>query len=191
MNPKAAGDSGFNEGDYVYVDANPDDRPYVGWKLNDDFRARAFRCLVRVKFNPSLPYGMTIMKHTGWIGTERTVRAHENRVDGRALSESTGYQSNYRYGSHQSITRSWMMPMHQTDTLFHKATGAMKFVFGFAVDNHGVNTVPKETLVRITRAEAGGEGGVGRWQPATTGSSPGTESAAMRKYLAGGYIEAR
>jgi nitrate reductase alpha subunit len=191
MSPIAAMDSGFNEGDYVYVDANPDDRPYVGWKLNDGFRAKAFRCLVRVKFNPSLPYGMTIMKHTGWVATERTVRAHETRADGRALSESTGYQSNYRYGSHQSITRSWMMPMHQTDSLFHKATGAMKFVFGFAVDNHGVNTVPKETLVRITRAEAGGEDGVGVWRPATTGNSPGTESVAMRKYLAGGYVEER
>jgi nitrate reductase alpha subunit len=188
MNPKAAKDSGFNEGDYVYVDANPADRPYVGWKMNGGFRARAFRCLVRLKLNPSLPYGMTIMKHTGWIGTERTVKAHETRADGRALAKDTGFQSNYRYGSHQSITRSWLMPMHQTDTLFHKATGAMKFVFGFAVDNHGVNTVPKETLIRITKAEAGGLHGVGIWQPATTGHSPGTESEEMRKYLAGGFI---
>ncbi|MEE8342334.1 MAG: molybdopterin-dependent oxidoreductase [Gammaproteobacteria bacterium] len=189
MNPQAAKDNGFNEGDYVYVDANPADRPYVGWKLNDSFRARAFRCLVRIKFNPSLPYGMTIMKHTGWIGTERTVKAHEGRADGRALAKDTGYQSNYRYGSHQSITRSWLMPMHQTDTLFHKATGAMKFVFGFAVDNHGVNTVPKETLIRITKAEDGGLHGKGVWQPATTGHSPGTESEEMRKYLAGGFIK--
>lgn len=188
MNPKAAKDSGFNEGDYVYVDANPADRPYVGWEMNRGFRARAFRCLVRLKLNPSLPYGMTIMKHTGWIGTERTVKAHETRADGRALAKDTGFQSNYRYGSHQSITRSWLMPMHQTDTLFHKATGAMKFVFGFAVDNHGVNTVPKETLIRITKAEAGGLHGVGIWQPATTGHSPGTESEEMRKYLAGGFI---
>jgi nitrate reductase alpha subunit len=189
MNPKAAKDSGFNEGDYVYVDANPADRPYVGWKMNGEFRARAFRCLVRLKLNPSLPYGMTIMKHTGWIGTERTVKAHETRADGRALAKDTGFQSNYRYGSHQSITRSWLMPMHQTDTLFHKATGAMKFVFGFAVDNHGVNTVPKETLIRITKAEAGGLHGVGVWQPATTGHSPGTESEEMRKYLVGGFTK--
>lgn len=189
MNPQAAKDSGFNEGDYVYVDANPDDRPYVGWKLNDDFRSRAFRCLVRLKLNPSLPYEMTIMKHTGWIGTERTVKAHETRADGRALAKDTGYQSNYRYGSHQSITRSWLMPMHQTDTLFHKAAGAMKFVFGFAVDNHGVNTVPKETLIRITKAESGGLKGVGIWKPATTGHSPGTESAEMRKYISGSFIK--
>ena len=131
---------------------------------------------------------MTIMKHTGWIGTERTVKAHESRPDGRALAKDTGYQSSYRYGSHQSITRSWLMPMHQTDSLFHKDTGGMNFVFGFAVDNHGVNTVPKETLIRITKAEAGGLNGVGVWQPATSGHSPGAESDAMRKYLAGGFI---
>lgn len=184
MNPQAAKDSGFNEGDYVHVDSNPVDRPYIGYQ-EDAARGKAFRCMVRVKFNQSLPYGMTIMKHTGWIATERTVKAHETRADGRALAADTGYQSNYRYGSHQSITRSWLPPMHQTDTLFHKKTGAMGFVFGFAIDNHGVNTVPKETLVRIVKAEDGGLGGRGIWKPATTGTTPGAESEDMLKYIAG------
>ena len=184
MNPQAAKDSGFNEGDYVHVDSNPVDRPYIGYQ-EDAARGKAFRCMVRVKFNHSLPYGMTIMKHTGWIATERTVKAHETRADGRALAADTGYQSNYRYGSHQSITRSWLPPMHQTDTLFHKKTGAMGFVFGFAIDNHGVNTVPKETLVRIVKAEDGGLGGRGIWKPATTGTTPGAESEDMLKYIAG------
>ena len=183
MNPLAAKDMGLHEGDYVYVDANPADRPFIG--ADDDPRQKTFRCMVRVKFNNSLPYHMTIMKHTGWIGTERTVKGHETRKDGRALAKDTGYQASYRYGSHQSITRSWLMPMHQTDTLFHKKTGAMGFVFGFAVDNHGVNTVPKETLVRIVKAEAGGIGGKGQWQPGTHGRSPGSESAEMQRYLAG------
>jgi nitrate reductase alpha subunit len=128
---------------------------------------------------------MTIMKHTGWIATERTVKAHKQRPDGRALAADTGYQASYRYGSHQSITRSWLMPMHQTDSLFHKDTGAMRFVFGFAVDNHGVNTVPKETLIRIVKAESGGLNGVGTWRPATTGMSPGVESEKMQRYLRG------
>ena len=190
MNPQAAADLGLTEGDYVWVDANPADRPFVGASAGGA-RAKAFRCMVRLKLNPSLPYTMTIMKHTGWIATERTVKAHETRPDGMALSPETGYQSNYRYGSHQSITRSWLPPMHQTDTLFHKKTGAMGFTFGFAVDNHGVNTVPKETLVRITKAEAGGLGGVGAWEPATTGRTPGAESAAMLAYLRGELTEVR
>ncbi len=75
--------------------------------------------------------------------------------------------------------------MHQTDTLFHKQTGSVGYVFGFAIDNHGVNTVPKETLVRIVKAESGGEGGKGLWYGAETGRSPGNVDETMRRYLAG------
>lgn len=187
MNPAAARDLGLNEGDYVHVDANPEDRPFAGWR-DDPERAKAFRCMVRLKLNPSLPYGMTIMKHTGWIATERTVKAHESRADGRALAADTGYQASYRYGSHQSITRSWLPPMHQTDSLFHKRTGSMGFTFGFDVDNHGVNTVPKETLIRIVKAEDGGLGGKGVWHHAASGRSPGAESQEMQSYLSGNFI---
>ena len=141
--------------------------------------------MVRVKINGGLPYNFTILKHTGWIATPRTVKAHESRDDGRALAEGTGYQASYRYGSHQSITRGWLPPMHQTDDLFHKKAGAMAFVFGFDVDNHAVNTVPKETLVRITKAEPGGIGGEGVWRPATTAWGPTGETEVNRRYLAG------
>jgi nitrate reductase alpha subunit len=128
------------------------------------------------------------MKHTGWIATERSVKAHESRPDGRALAAETGYQASYRYGSHQSITRNWLMPMHQTDTLFHKKTGTMAFTFGFDVDNHAVNTVPKETLIRITKAEEGGIGGVGVWKPAASGYSPGEGTPQNQRYLTGAYV---
>lgn len=185
MNPQAAMDAGLKEGDYVFVDANPADRPYRGWK-EGDFRYRAFRCMVRVKFNHALPYHFTILKHTGWIASERSVRAHESRADGRALAEGTGYQASYRYGSHQSITRNFLPPMHQTDTLFHKKTGGMGFGFGFDVDNHAINTVPKETLIRVTKAEDGGIGGVGAWKPGTSGFGPMGDSPVNEAYLAGG-----
>jgi nitrate reductase alpha subunit len=188
INPQAARDAGLNEGDYVWVDANDLDRPYIGWKEDTGPRHKAFRCMVRVKFNPGLPYNFTIMKHTGWIASERSVLAHETRPDGRALAAGTGYQASYRYGSHQSITRNWMMPMHQTDTLFHKKTGGMGFVFGFDVDNHAINTVPKETLIRITKAEDGGLGGVGVWKPGQSGYSPGSSNAQNDRYLTGGFV---
>lgn len=188
VNPQAAKDLGIEDGDYVHVDADPRDRPFAGWQAGD-FRYRAFRCLLRVKYNPGLPYNFTIMKHTGWIATERTVRAHETRPDKLALAEETGYQSSYRYGSHQSITRGWLPPMHQTDSLFHKKTGAMGFVFGFAIDNHAVNTVPKETLVRLVKAEDGGLDGKGVWHPATTGYTPGHESEFEDTYLQGALVQ--
>ncbi len=185
LNPAAAEALGLKEGDYVYVDANELDRPYIGWKDDAGPRHKAFRCLVRVVVSAGLPFNFTIMKHTGWIATERSVKAHETRPDGRALAADTGYQASYRYGSHQSITRNWMMPMHQTDTLFHKKTGAMGFLFGADVDNHAINTVPKETLVRITKAEDGGIGGVGPWKPAKSGYGPSAKTPQKMKYLLG------
>ncbi len=187
INPEAAKDLGINDGDYVYVDANPADRPYRGWKPDDPYYKVA-RCMIRVMFNPAYPYNIVMMKHAPYIATERSVKAHETRKDGRALSEDTGYQANLRYGSQQSCTRNWHMPMHQTDTLFHKKKVYMSFLFGGEADNHGVNTVPKETLVKVTKAEDGGLGGKGIWATATTGKTPRAEDEAMKRYIQGGFI---
>jgi len=188
INPQAARDLHIHDGDYVWVDANPADRPYRGWKPDDPFYKVA-RCMVRAVYNPGYPYNIVMMKHAPYIATERTVKAHETREDGRALSEDTGYQANFRYGSHQSCTRNWHMPMHQTDTLFHKAKVAMAFLFGGEADNHAINTVPKEALVRVTKAEDGGLGGKGVWATATTGKTPDAEDDVMKRYLAGGFVE--
>jgi nitrate reductase / nitrite oxidoreductase, alpha subunit len=186
MNPEAARSLGINDGDYVYVDANPADRPYLGATPSDPFY-KVSRCMVRVTYNSAWPYNVVMMKHAPYIATEKTVKAQQTRPDGRALSED-GYQSNFRFGSQQSITRNWHMPMHQTDTLFHKAKLTMSFVFGYEGDNHAVNTVPKECLVRITKAEDGGLGGKGLWKPGTTGMSPSAENETMKRYLAGNFL---
>jgi nitrate reductase alpha subunit len=181
---------GINEGDYVYVDANPVDRPYVGWKPEDPFYKVA-RCMLRVTYNPAYPYQVVMMKHAPFMATERTVLAHETRADGRAISEDTNYQASLRYGSQQSLTRSWLMPMHQLDELFHKSKARMSFIYGYEADNHGINTVPKETLVKITRAEAGGLNGQGIWAPATTGFTPSNENPFMQRYLRGETVEVK
>jgi nitrate reductase alpha subunit len=186
INPQAARDLGLEDGDYVYVDANPADRPYYGADKRDPFYKVA-RLMLRVKYNPAYPYDTVMTKHGTFIATERTVKAHETRPDGRAVSADTGYQASFRYGSQQSVTRDWLMPMHQTDTLFHKSKINMALMFGGEADNHAVNTVPKETLIRITKAEAGGLGGKGKWKPATTGFTPGNESVFMQAYLEGDY----
>ena len=77
------------------------------------------------------------------------------------------------------------MPMHQLDSLFHKKKVFMSFMFGGEADNHAINTVPKETLVKLTKAEDGGLGGRGVWAPATTGFSVGNENKFMQRYLQG------
>jgi nitrate reductase alpha subunit len=79
------------------------------------------------------------------------------------------------------------MPMHQTDTLFHKAKAMMAFIFGGEADNHAVNTVPKECLIRVTKAEDGGLGGKGPWKPGLNGMAPAAENETMAKHLAGGF----
>jgi nitrate reductase alpha subunit len=96
--------------------------------------------------------------------------------------------ANLRYGSQQSVSRDWSMPMHQTDTLFHKKKVSMEFMFGGEADNHALNTVPKETLVKVTKAEDGGLGGKGPWKPALTGMTPAHENDFMLLYLSGKTI---
>jgi nitrate reductase alpha subunit len=83
------------------------------------------------------------------------------------------------------------MPMHQTENLFHKAKAKMEFIFGYEADNHAINSVPKETLVKITKAEDGGLGGKGVWAPARTGYSPGNESDFTKRYLNGDMIKVK
>ncbi len=187
INPEAARDLGIADGDYVYVDANPADRPYIGAKPDDPFYKVA-RLMLRATYNPAYPYNVIMIKHGTYIATEKTVKAQQTRPDGMALTDD-GYLANFRYGSQQSLTRNWHMPMHMTDTLFHKQKTSMTFIFGGEADNHAVNTVPKECLVRITKAEDGGLGGKGVWKPGATGMSPGAEDEVMKKYLEGGFIE--
>ncbi len=190
INPQAARDLGIEDGDYVYVDANPADRPYRGWSPDDPFYKVA-RLMLRVKYNPAYPYHVVMVKHGPFMATEKSVQAHETRPDGLARSEDTGYQANLRYGSQQSVTRDWFMPMHQTDNLFHKKKVAMEFLFGGEADNHALNTVPKETLVKITKAEDGGLDGKGAWEPTKTGFTPGYENEFMRRYLQGATLRVR
>lgn len=187
MNPDDAQELKINNGDYVYVDANPADRPFRGWQ-NDPARAKVARCMVRVTYNSSYPRGVVMIKHSPFIATEKSVLAHETRADGRARSLDTGYQANLRYGGHQSLTRNWLMPMHQTDSLFHKAKVKMGFIFGGEADNHAINTVPKESLVKIVKAEDGGMRGQGLWAPAAADFGPASKSPVNQTYLAGGYV---
>jgi nitrate reductase alpha subunit len=183
MNPQAARDLGIKDGDYVYVDANPADRPYLGATPSDPFY-KVSRLMLRCTYNSAYPYQVVMMKHGSFIATEKTVKAQQTRPDGLSLTDE-GYISNFRFGSQQSVTRNWHMPMHQTDTLFHKAKAYMSFIFGGEADNHAVNTVPKECLVSVTKAEDGGLGGRGSWKPGTNGMSPDAENDTMKKYLDG------
>lgn len=186
MSPQSARELGILDGDYVFVDANPDDRPYIGWKEEDPLY-KVGRLMLRLKYNPACPARAVILYHASQMATEKSVRAMETHADGRALAED-GYQAGFRHGSQSSVTRSWLMPMHQLDGLFHKRKNQAAFVFGHEGENHGVNSVPRETLVRVSRAQPGGTNG-GVWEPATSGFTPGSENETMKRYLAGDFVQ--
>ncbi len=187
INPEDAKELGINDGDYVYAEANPADRPYVGWKP-DDPNYKVSRLMLRAKYNPAYPRGVTMMKHAPFMALWKTVKAHENRSDGRAISPDTGYQANFRYGSQQSLTRGWLQPTMMTDSLVRKDNLGQRIGKGFEIDVHAPNTCPKETLIRIVKAEDGGIEGRGAWEPARTGLTPNQENDTMKKYLTGQFM---
>jgi nitrate reductase alpha subunit len=75
--------------------------------------------------------------------------------------------------------------MQQLDSLFHKGKAKMGFLFGYEADNHAINTVPKETLVKISFAEKGGLKGKGKIDLVKSGYTPANENEFMQDYLAG------
>jgi nitrate reductase alpha subunit len=72
-----------------------------------------------------------------------------------------------------------------TESLVRKDMFGQTIGRGFMPDVHCPTGAPRESVVKITRAEAGGIGGTGLWRPATLGIRPGYESDAMKRYLRG------
>jgi nitrate reductase alpha subunit len=187
INPEDARELGIQDGDYIWIDADPKDRPFHGWQQRPE-GAHIARALMRARYFPGTPRGVarTYFHFSG--ASFGSVRGHETRRDGLAKSPETGYQSMYRYGSHQSGTRSWLRPTLLTDSLVRKELLGQRVGQGFAPDVHCANGAPREAFVKFTRAEAGDPGG-GPWRPVTLGIRPSQESDAMKQYLAGGFIK--
>jgi nitrate reductase alpha subunit len=189
INPKDAKRLGINDGDYVWIDGDPADLPFRGW--NDSARAAEYkvaRLLARARYYPGTPSGITRMWFNGYMATPGTVKAHEARADGVAKNEETKYQALFRYGGHQSLTRSWLKPTHQTHSLVTRRSWTHEVTKGFNVDVHCVTSAPRESIARFTKAEDGGLGGKGLWRPVTLGLRPANESAPMKQYLSGGFL---
>ncbi len=187
LNPEDARELGLEDGDYVWCDGDPSDRPFVGHEERpDDYRVT--RWLVRVRYYPSIARGFGRAWFHFYIATHGSVEGHETRPDGLAKNPRTNYQAGYRYGSHQSITRAWLRPTLMTDSLVRKDAAGQVIHTGFEADVHCTVGAPKESFVKIQRAEPGGIGGQGLWSPAAKGFRPGYENEAMRKYLAGEFI---
>ena len=94
----------------------------------------------------------------------------------------------FRSGSHQSATRGWLKPTLMTDSLVRKGMFGQGMGKGFAADIHCPTGAPRESFIKITRAEPDGIDGKGHWRPVDLGIRPAAESDLMKKYLSGGFI---
>ena len=187
INPTDAREIGVQDGDYVWIDADPEDRPFRGWKENKKDYEIA-RLLCRARYYPGTPRGVTRMWFNMYTATPGSVQGSKERADGLAKNPRTNYQAMFRSGSHQSATRGWLKPTLMTDSLVRKGTFGQGIGKGFMPDVHCPTGAPRESFVKITKAEPGGIEGHELWRPAEIGIRPKYESEAMQKYLAGGFV---
>lgn len=190
LNPLDAEALGVADGDYVYIDADPQDRPYRNYQAGTE-AAKLSRLLLRVRYYPGTPRNVARTWHNMYGATFGSVKGHETRPDGLARNANTQYQAMYRYGSHQSATRAWLKPTLMTETLLHKDMFGQQLMLGFAPDIHCPVGAPREAFVKFTKAEAGGVGGQGRWRPFELGLRPTVERPTLKLYLAGGFVARR
>ncbi len=187
INPGDAKSLSIEDGDYVWIDADPQDRPYRGAKPDDpDYKVARLMC--RARYYTGTPRGVLRMWFNMYQATHGTVKAHETRPDKLAKNPETQYQAIFRYGGHQSTTRAWLRPTLMTDSLVRKDVFGQQIGQGFAADVHCPVGAPKESYVKIAKAEDGGMDAHGLWRPARLGYRPTYENEEMKKYLEGGFI---
>ncbi|QWK19211.1 MAG: molybdopterin-dependent oxidoreductase [Hydrogenobacter thermophilus] len=188
INPKDLKKMGIQDGDYVWVDADPQDRPFAGWqKRPEDYEVG--RLLLRARASNNTPPGCAKIWFNMYGSSHGSVRGTKENPNGLAKNPNTGYQSLYRRGSHQSITRGWFKPTYQTDTLVRKNLMGQIIGKGFELDVHGLIGAPREGFSKITKAEDGGIGGKGVWRPVRLGYRPMTANEMLKKYLKGEYVK--
>ncbi len=190
INPEDAKALGIEDGDYIYIDADPHHSPFKGWEKPENAKAYDMaRLMARCRYYPGTPRSVVRMWHNMHGSTFGSRRGHKNNPDGLARNPQTGYQSMFRSGSHQSTTRGYLKPTWMTDSLVRKDLIGQVIHTGFAPDVNCPVGAPREAFVKITKAEDGGLNGVGLWEPAKKGLRPTYENAVMKKYLEGGFVE--
>jgi len=187
INPSDAKALNVEDGDYVWIDSDPADRPFRGWQGNKrDYEFSRLIC--RARYYPGTPRGVTRMWFNMYGATPGSVEGIKTRPDRLAKNPRTNYQAMFRSGSHQSATRGWLKPTWMTDSLVRKDLFGQRIGKGFLPDVHCPTGAPRESIVKITRAEPGGIDAKGLWRPAALGVRPRYENDAMTTYLAGKFI---
>ncbi len=188
INPKDLEKLGIKDGDYVWVDADPQDRPFVGWnKRPEDYEVG--RLLIRARASNNTPTGCAKIWFNMYGSSHGSVMGTKKNPNGLAKNPQTGYQSLYRRGSHQTVTRGWLKPTYQTDTLIRKNLMGQVIGKGFELDVHSPIGAPREGFAKVTKAEDGGIGGKGVWRPLRLGFRPMAANEMLKKYIRAEYIK--
>ena len=188
IHPLDAKSLGVEDGDYVYIDADPKDRPFHGWQKKPEWYKVA-RLLARARYYPGTPRGVTRMWHNAHGATWGSVYGAEKHPAGLAKNPYTAYQSMFRSGSHQSCTRGYLKPTWMTDSLNVKDMLGQMMAKGFVPDVHCPTGAPRESMVKITKAENGGLDGKGLWHAAASGLRPTYETDLLKKFIAGQFVK--
>ncbi|MCG3138835.1 MAG: Nitrate reductase [Phycisphaerae bacterium] len=188
IHPLDARELGIEDGDYVYIDADPRDRPFHHWQDHPEWY-KVSRLLCRARYYPGTPRGVTRMWHNMYAASFGSVAAAAKSPIGLAKTENTNYQALFRSGSHQSCTRSYIKPTWMTDSLTIKGLMGQKITQGFVPDVHCPTGAPREAFVKITLAEPGGINGQRLWRPAQMGMRPAYETKTLKKFINGEFID--
>jgi nitrate reductase alpha subunit len=185
VNPRDAEELGLRDGDYIRLDADPEDRPYRGASSSDDYYDVA-RVEMRVRIFSGMPRGVIRTWFNMYAATPGTVRAQKDVPGGPAQNPDTRYVSLFRHGSHQSGTRAYLRPTQMTDSMTRKAYFGQTIGTGFEADVHSPSGAPKEAFVKVEKTEDGAPDG-GEWRPVALGLRPAGPSEAMQAYLEGDF----
>ncbi len=188
VNPDDAKSLGLNDGDYAWVDADPDDRPYRGWKRDDRYYDVA-RSMLRVRVFPGTPPGVLRTWFNMYAATPGTVAAQAAGTGAPALNPETRYVALFRHGSHQSGTRAYLRPTQSTDSMTRKNYFGHVIGKGFEADVHSPSGAPKESFVKVEKAEDGGIPPQKLWYPLALGLRPARPSPRLIAYLEGRLVE--
>ena len=189
INPDDAKELGVEDGDYVWIDSDPEDRPFRGWQKNaEGLRVRA----------PAVP-GALLSRHAARRDAHvvQHVRRHAGlgrRAERRAptawpRTRAPNYQAMFRSGSHQSATRGWLKP-----TLDDRLAGAQGHVRPDASARASCPTCTARPARRASRSSRSprpsraASDGKGLWRPGRRWAcGRGTRTDAMQRYLRGGF----
>ena len=152
INPNDAAELGLEDGDYVWIDADPEDRPYRGWQGDQptDIGLAADAAGAHVPWHAAGRHPH-LVQHVRRDARPRSRRSGPDRWPRRPRAP-TGYQAMFRYGSHQSATRGWLKP-----TLDDRLAGAQGHLRPedrrrLRADVHCPGA-PREAIVKIIKAE--------------------------------------